>query len=991
MNNIIVKVALLLLFFAVNVLAKPVNDTTIESATLNWIKLINDSKTRYSIDRDRVTDTNSSLYDSKGNPIAYKFVYLNPKGWVLVSRDDALGPILGYSLEGNISSDSPMPEALIPWLEEINHAVAAINKKEKRRKNTNRRKKEKKLYRSSKKEEKRSKATKEKTQRKKDNFTYNSWEVLSANPKEFNRNTKSILTVGPLLTTKWSQDTYYNSKCPEDNFAVNTNHHVKVGCVATAMAQLMRYHEWPTKGTGSHGYTHPKYGILHVDFNTTYHWSLMPDSISGENEQIATISYHAGVSVSMNYDPTGSSTSVSKIPNALKSYFSYKSKYAIKADFTPEEWEDMIIDNLNNNQPIIYRGRKSSSWYAIGHAFVCDGYQDIGNNDKSYHFNWGWSGNYNGWYALNNLKTGAHSWNYKHTMVYDIEPDTNTYTVPNEPLDLHVQNLGSESAELVWIDNASDEWGYKVLNGSGAIIAYLDANATQYSLENLLSSKTYTYSVAAYNQGGDSPKSTVSFTTQAGILPAPTNLHATNITATTADLIWKDNSNNETKFYIYKGDSKIDSVNSNETTYHLHNLLVDEPYLYRVRAHNDNGESSPDTVAFHTLIPMPIIKTFYSNDSYLTTNSTRLYWNCDGIVEKYKLYKENSNMPFAEPSWNGKTGQTFDLTNLTPATEYTIRMTAENFSGVSPEMNTTFRTFSDIGAPSNLTISNVTSNSAKLSWVDNSDSEIAFNIYRIVGSSSGGSTLELIDSVEPNVTQYNYTELEPSTSYTIYVRAVDVNNFETKETKGSFFTLPGVPFAPTNFKVDFVGFYNATLFWTDNSSNEKGFSLACSGLNTVDIQKNITSYPLTDLTPNTEYTCQLSAYNNVGTSDIQTVTFHTYESPKLISPNPGATLNNCGSIFFKWSQGYGVKKVYLTIYDTSNPNNVIFAGNFDPQVTTKTKVKIKGGNKDITVELKVEYDDGTIEPADSSIFYVTYVPGDKCELTYYYDIMAIMP
>ena len=110
---------------------------------------------------------------------------------------------------------------------------------------------------------------------------------------------KSGTSVGPLLTTKWDQGTYYNSLCPE-----NTNHysgHVWAGCVATAMAQIINYWEYPAHGYGTHSYHLNNYGQQSADFaNTTYQYSLMPDSLdwntpANQVNAVATLMHDCGV------------------------------------------------------------------------------------------------------------------------------------------------------------------------------------------------------------------------------------------------------------------------------------------------------------------------------------------------------------------------------------------------------------------------------------------------------------------------------------------------------------------------------------------------------------------------------------------------------------------------------------------------------------------------------------------------------------------------
>ncbi|MEA3491310.1 MAG: C10 family peptidase, partial [Campylobacterota bacterium] len=202
----------------------------------------------------------------------------------------------------------------------------------------------------------------------------------------------------------WGQGAGYNAKCPLDSRSLNDNR-VAVGCVATAMGQIMRYYSSPTQGRGYHSYTDPNYGIQSADFgSTTYHWSSMPyrlsdSSSSSEIDAVATISYHAGVAVDMQYGISlsgGSGAFSDDVPDALMDYFGFLYSYiAYRDDYSAEDWNSALQNELNEGRPIYYGGGDEGS----GHAFVLDGYHLSG----YYHFNWGWNGVANGYFSLNSL------------------------------------------------------------------------------------------------------------------------------------------------------------------------------------------------------------------------------------------------------------------------------------------------------------------------------------------------------------------------------------------------------------------------------------------------------------------------------------------------------------------------------------------------------------------------------------------------------------
>ena len=193
-----------------------------------------------------------------------------------------------------------------------------------------------------------------------------------------------VTTLGPLVKTHWDQGDFYNDSCPGGSVT---------GCVATMMAQLMKYWAFPTHGQGSHSYT-SNYGLLSVNFaNATYKWSAMPYEVTSPNAEVAKLMYHCGVSVDMNYSPYGSGANTDMAASALQVYFKYANSTAAqqKSNFSSIQWEILIRANLINNRPVGYAGGN--------HAFICDGFQ----YPDHFHFNFGWGGLSDGYFYLNNI------------------------------------------------------------------------------------------------------------------------------------------------------------------------------------------------------------------------------------------------------------------------------------------------------------------------------------------------------------------------------------------------------------------------------------------------------------------------------------------------------------------------------------------------------------------------------------------------------------
>ena len=233
-------------------------------------------------------------------------------------------------------------------------------------------------------------------------------------------------TVEPLVQTTWSQSYPYNAQCPED--PSGSGGHVVTGCVATAMAQILRYWQYPTHGIGSRSYTanfaylgggYGDYGVQSVDFSVaTYDYSLMPFSLNSNSptaqiNEVAKLMYHCGVSVNMMYGPSGSGASTHDAANALNAYFGFSGVTEIhKSNYTDENWIALLKGELNSLRPILYSGSGT-----IGHAFVCDGYD----NSNYFHFNWGWGGYYDGYFTLSNLAPGSNNFSIGQAAVVGID------------------------------------------------------------------------------------------------------------------------------------------------------------------------------------------------------------------------------------------------------------------------------------------------------------------------------------------------------------------------------------------------------------------------------------------------------------------------------------------------------------------------------------------------------------------------------------------
>ena len=302
-------------------------------------------------------------------------------GFVIISGDDRTRVVLGYDRNGHLNADN-LPDNLLYWLKEYQHQISQLG-----------------------------------------NITLQ--ELYAAYSPNSDKPTYPD-SVAPLLTTAWNQYRYgYNSMVPYDStYASDSNmafleNHPTVGCGAVAMAQIMRYWQFPSHGYGSHSYSHDypcwHYGTLSADFaNTTYDYSLMPDRLDSSSTAaqvmaVATLLSHCGIAANMSYNSSCSGSSGSTINDnlaGLQRFFHYNSssQVTMKYYYTENQWANMLKNDLANNRPIYYCGQSEDNedegTVRGGHAFVCDGYD----SSNYFHFNWGWNGSCNGFYSLSVLR-----------------------------------------------------------------------------------------------------------------------------------------------------------------------------------------------------------------------------------------------------------------------------------------------------------------------------------------------------------------------------------------------------------------------------------------------------------------------------------------------------------------------------------------------------------------------------------------------------------
>jgi len=359
-----------LLLFAVSVFAKPVTQAEVRevvySLLADWGKQleIENIEARY----------------LTGGELGYYMVDLGQGGWMLVSGDDALRPVLAFSFEDSMQPEQEWNDAaaylLGMYQQEITLAVEDPS------------------------------LPRDKRWDQQDNATEK--KAVAAAPVE------------PFINVNWNQSSGWNMFCPED--LGGPGGRAYVGCVAVSMAQAMSVYEYPVRPRGVKSYVHPDYGSLAVNYDMAdpYEWDQM--SATSADSFNAILLYHCAIAVEMDFGPDGSGAFVTTAAGALVQYFNYSANLSFENRFSDtQEWVDALVAELEAGRPIVYRGNPGDG--SAGHAWNVDGYYASSTVDY-FHMNFGWSGSQNGYYTLDDISPGSNDFNSNQGAILGISPPT---------------------------------------------------------------------------------------------------------------------------------------------------------------------------------------------------------------------------------------------------------------------------------------------------------------------------------------------------------------------------------------------------------------------------------------------------------------------------------------------------------------------------------------------------------------------------------------
>ena len=434
-----------LLFFSFSGFSKEIDEFTAQKVASNYLSrsifmLKRGTQSSIALELHTVRTMNNPLKRGASSPLIYIYNFANSNGFILVAADDNVTPILGYSTEQDFDINA-MPAQVAAWMKHYEKEIETA-------------------------------------------IQYNVFSSVNSNKWNEVLNDTYIKTRGvttavkPLLTTTWDQGQYYYDKCPYD---ATSKKYAYTGCVATAMAQVMKYWNYPSTGNGTKTYTNSasatfKFGTLSANFGTTtYDWANMPNKLTAKNDAVATLMSHVGISIEMQYGLDGSGawitydsryTPYSNGHLSLINYWKYDPssiKSIYKTNYTDQTWTAAIKAEIDKSRPVILEGSASDG--SGGHCYVADGYDA----NNYLHINWGWSGAYNGYFTVSNLVPsgtstggGAGVYTFNQGAVLGIRPPTSNLPIADFTTSSSATTIGRTVVLSDKSTNIPQSWNWNI-------------------------------------------------------------------------------------------------------------------------------------------------------------------------------------------------------------------------------------------------------------------------------------------------------------------------------------------------------------------------------------------------------------------------------------------------------------------------------------------------------------------------------------------------
>ena len=717
------------------------------------------------------------------------YVYEYPEGgWVMIAANDAAHPIMAYSKTGQFNMDN-QPKNVKRWLigyeKQIQYA-----------------------------EQNNIEATEEVAEE---------WKALRTAPPV---TPQGNVVVAPLIKTTWDQDSPYWNSCPKIS-GTNT----LTGCVATAMAQVMNYWQWPETGVGSASVTvsgstyTANFGETtydwanRVDHYTTYYTGTTTHSVStpttAQKNAVATLMYHCGVAAEMEYGtsvsgaytiyPNASATTTRCAQYALKNNFRYKSStlkgYQRKSGYgysgvSDANWHNYLKTELDAARPIMYAGADSEG----GHSFICDGYDD----QNYYHFNWGWSGYCDGYYTVDNMVPGTGgsgagngSYNDDQDIIIGIIPDK-----PDITITWSVQGITSTTTQTSGTlvlpastpSDCSGSGGKKFVGWTAQSSVSGSAPADLFKSGSgitVTENKTYyaVYATASGSGGTSIPvtKTMNTFAAISGNVDSDENISfaAAQGTAGTAPAV----NNGEIRIYQNGGTLTITANNSKKITDITIGSSMNTSVTYSI---DGSSTSSSQNISANGTLPLTDL------------NASSILFTCTGTDKNHRLYLNYLSVTYSTNS-GGTSYSNYSLVCGTPCSNTPVMSFSEPTTVAKTTADASFtKAVTITGKGSGQTVS-YSSSDETIATVNNSG---IVTLKGKVGSTTISASVEA-----------NGTYCAASASYTLNVTAAPINitlyyngTSATLNNQTNPYTLPtGSPYntAMCNGDWAFAGWYGS--------------------------------------------------------------------------------------------------------------------------------------------------------------------------------------
>jgi len=482
--RVILAVLVLLFGFSNALHAKPANRDQAKKSVKGWLKA--DPKPLATLLPSQIKEV-VSFPDEQEEPLYY-VVYLQPEGFVIVPADDEVEPIIAFSPSGTFDPSLDNPLGALVSQDLPNRVDLARNLPGKRAALAQDQK------------EKLGKATQKARRQWTRLQKYAEGKEVQDTDEEAEADTDggetgypsvSDVRVAPLVTSTWGQGNAGGGLC----YNYYTPNNYVCGCVATAFAQILRYHQYPTVGVGTPSFT------IEVDGNSQsrslrggngaggpYNWSEMPlnpnsSLTTAQRQAIGALCHDAGVSVEMSYTASSSGAQTYDVSGRIKSVFFYSNAVGTHDPSVGTELYRMLNANLDAKKPCQLGIKRDSS----GHSIVCDGYGYSGST-LYHHLNLGWGGSYTAWYNLPNIDSSP-SYNTISACIYNIFPSG-----------------GGEIISGRVVDTGGFPIAGATVTASGNYNATTDTNGI-YALIHLPSNTSFTISVSKLGLTFSAPQS----------------------------------------------------------------------------------------------------------------------------------------------------------------------------------------------------------------------------------------------------------------------------------------------------------------------------------------------------------------------------------------------------------------------------------------------------------------------------------------------------